>query len=173
MVDILDKVQKIADIGKSTEEKQSVLNVSEVFYIWDIMVAKLDILDTMQIFNNYIEGKDLKYIAGKLVDGLETGVKDMEKLMNEYGIPFPIRPPAGSNTSVDMEHFTDRYIYNNIFEGIQSFFPILGSGFMNSTSPKVRKAFKNHLLLTIELQEIIVEYGKIKGFLNEPPTYRP
>ncbi len=173
MVDILDKIQKITDIGKSTQEKQSTLNVSEVFYIWDTMVTKLDILDTMQIFENYIEGKDLKFIAGKLVNGLETGVKDMEKLMTEYGIPFPIRPPAGSNTSVDMEHFTDRYIYDNIFEGIQSFFPILGSGFMNSTSPKVRKAFKNHLLLTIELQEIIVEYGKIKGFLNAPPTYRP
>lgn len=173
MVDILDKVQKITDIGKSTQEKQSMLNVSEVFYIWDIMVTKLDILDTMAIFNNYIEARDLEFIAGKLVDGLETGVKDMEKLMKEYGIPFPIRPPAASNTSVDMEYFTDRYIYDNIFEGIQSFFPILGSGFMNSTSTKVRKAFKSHLLVTIELQELIVEYGKIKGFLNEPPTYSP
>lgn len=173
MVDILDKIQKVTDIGKTTQEKQSELNVSEVFYIWDIMVTKLDILATMHIFKNYIESSDLKFIAGKLVDGLETGVKDMEKLMKEYGIPFPIRPPAGSNTSVDMEHFTDRYIYGNIFEGIQCFFPILGSGFMNSTSPKVRKSFKNHLLLTIELQEIIVEYGKIKGFLNDPPTYRP
>ena len=172
MVDILDKVQKVTDIGKSTQKKQSMLNVSEVFYVWDILVTKLDILDTMQIVDNYIESKDLKYIAGKLVEGLEEGIKEMEKLMSDYAIPFPIRPPAGSNTSVDLEHFTDRYIYENIYEGIQSFFPILSSGFMNSTSPKIRKAFKTHLLLTIELQELIVEYGKIKGFLDDPPVYR-
>jgi spore coat protein CotF len=146
-MDVMDKIQKISEIGKSTREKQKMINVSEVFYVWDILVTKLDILDTMNIVKNYIKDSDLKYISNQLVEGLNSG------------LPFPVRPPVGSNTTVDLESFTDRYIYQNIFEGIQSFFPILSSGFMNSTSPKVRKAFKNHLLLTIELQELIVEYG--------------
>jgi len=172
MVDIMDKLHQITEIGKSTKQKQKLINVSEVFYVWDILVTKLDIKDNMQIFENMIQDNDLKFIAGQLVKGLETGIIDMERLMNDYGIPFPIRPPAGSNSTINLEHVTDRDIYTSILEGIQTFFPILSSGFMNSTSPKVRKAFKNHLTVTIELQELIVEYGKLKGFLNEPPVYR-
>ena len=44
---------------------------------------------------------------------------------------------------------------------------------MQSTTPDVRKGLKEHLLLTIELQEMLVEYGKLKGYLNQPPVYRP
>lgn len=172
MLDIMDKLHSLTEIGQSISDKQGMINVSEVFYVWDILVTKLDIKDTMQIIDNFIDDKDLKSIADQLVKGLDSGIHDMEKLIYDYGIPFPVRPPAGSNTVINLEHFTDKYIYESILEGIQSFFPILSSGFMNSTSPKVRKALKNHLLLTIELQELIVEYGKLKGFLNEPPVYR-
>ncbi|ATW23631.1 hypothetical protein [Candidatus Formimonas warabiya] len=173
MVDIMDKLQKIGEIGKSPREKQRLINVNEVFYVWDILVTKLDIMETIGIMENFIEDIDLKFITGQLVKVLRSGIDEMEKLMKNYNIPFPIQPPAGSNLAVNWEGYSDRYIYISIFEGIQSFFPILSSGFMNSTSPKVRKAFKEHLLLTMELQELIVEYGKLKGFLNEPPVYRP
>lgn len=173
MVDLLDKWQKITELGKPVREKQNLVNVSEVFYIWDILLTKLDIMETIQIIENLIDDTDLKYIKGQVVKGLQTGITEMEKLMNDYGIPFPLRPPAGSNSPACLECITDRYIYNVLFEAIQAFFPILSSGFMNSTSPKVRKAFKSHLLLTLELQELIVEYGKLKGFLNEPPVYKP
>ncbi len=172
MVDIMDKLHMISEIGKSTKEKQELVNVSEVFYIWDILVTKQDIMETIQINGNFINDMDLKYIADQLIKGLQSGIADMEKLMKDYGIPFPMQPPAGSTSAVNLEHISDRFIYDSILEGIQSFFPILSQGFMNSTSPKVRKAFKNHLLLTLELQEQIVEYGKLKGFINLPPVFR-
>ncbi|KJS88264.1 MAG: hypothetical protein JM58_01520 [Peptococcaceae bacterium BICA1-8] len=172
MVDIMDKLHMLTEITKSARDKQRMINVSEVFYVWDILVAKLDIMETINILDDNIDDIDLKFISNQLVKGLQSGINDMEKLMNDYGIPFPVRPPVGSNSMANLETFTDKYIYESILEGIQSFFPILSSGFMNSTSPKIRKAFKNHLLVTIELQEQIVEYGKLKGFLNEVPIYR-
>jgi hypothetical protein len=172
MVDIIDKFQKIAEIGMSPEEKQGLINVSEVFYVWDILVTKLDILDNIHLIMNYIEDKDLDFIAHQLIDGLQSGINEMEKLMKDYGLPFPTQPPVDSNISCDIEAITDRYIFQTIFEGIQCFFPLLSSGFMNCTSAKIRKAFKKHLLLSMELQELIVDYGKLKGFLYEPPIYR-
>lgn len=168
----MDKLQKVIDIGKSTRDKQKFINVSEVFYIWDILVMKLDIMETVQIFDNFIDDNDLKIIKGQVVTGLQTGITDMEKLMTEYSLPFPMRPPAGSNSANSLEDITDRDIYQSLFEAVQAFFPILSGGFMNSTSPKIRKAFKEHLLVTIELYEVMVEYGKLKGLLNEPPVYR-
>ena len=92
--------------------------------------------------------------------------------MKEHSIPFPVRPPASNVSSATLEDITDQYIYTGFYDAIQSFFPVLGSGFMNSTSPIIRKVIKNHILLTMELQELIVEYGKLKGFLNRPPIYR-
>lgn len=171
-MDIMEKVQKITELGKSAREKQKFINVSEVFYIWDILVMKLDIMETVQIFDDFIKDYDLKIIKDEVVTGLQTGINDMEKLMTEYSLPFPARPPAGSNTSDSLEDITDRDIFQSLFEAVQAFFPVLSGGFMNSTSPKIREAFKDHLLVTLELHEVLVEYGKLKGFLNEPPVYR-
>jgi hypothetical protein len=171
-MDITDKLQQLKEIGKSTTEKQEFINVAEVFYVWDVMVTKFDIMQSLKIVEVFIQDDDLKLIAQQLVKGLETGINDMERLMSDYGIPFPVRPPVGSNSTDSLEDFSDKLIYISLLEGIQSFFPILSSAFMNSTSPKARKAFKNHLLLTIELQELIVDYGKLKGFIPEPPVYR-
>jgi len=170
-MDIMDKIQKLKEIGKSVREKQKYINVCEVFYVWDILGIKLDIMESVQIVENFADDKDLKFIISRVVDVLQSGIMDMESIMNSYGVPFPTRPPAGIKTTIILEHVTDKDIYQTLFESIQSFFPIIANGFMQSTSPKVTKAIKSHLLVTIELHELLVEYGKIKGFINLPPAY--
>ncbi len=169
----MDKLQKIANIGKSTKEKQSVISVVEVFYVWDILVTKLDIMEAVQIFQNMIEDDDLKFVNRQVANTLSSGIMDMERIMRDYDLPFPPRPPAAVNSTVRLENITDRDIFQMLYEAIQAFFPILGIGFMQSTTPDVRKAIKEHLLITIEMQEILVEYGKLKNFLYMPPVYRP
>lgn len=169
---ITEKIQKLQDLGKPSAEKQAIINVSEVFYVWDVMVMKMDILHTVRIMESLIVDSDLRFIAVQLRKGLETGISQMERIMKDYSIPFPLRPPAASTAISTLEDFSDKIIYETLYEGIQSFFFVLASGYMNSTSPQVRKALKEHLLLTMQLQELIVEYGKIKGYLNVPPVYR-
>ena len=173
MVDLMDKFQKITDTGKSVREKQSIINVIEVFYIWDVLTTKLDALETTQIFEHMIEDNDLAIIKNKVKEGLLVGIEDMETLMREYDLPFPMRPPADVSSSFHIENVSDRDIFQMLYEVIAAFFPILGIGFMQSTTPDVRKGLKSHLLLTMELQELLVEYGKLKSFLNQPPVYRP
>lgn len=173
IVDLIDKFQKVADISKSAREKQRIINVVEVFYIWDVLVNKLDSLETIQIFEHMIKDNDLILIKNKVKEGLLEGIDDMEVLMRDYDLPFPMRPPADISTTFYIEIVSDRDIFQMLYEIIAAFFPILGIGFMQSTTPDVRKGLKNHLLLTMELQEMLVEYGKFKGFLNQPPVYRP
>ena len=173
IVDLMDKLQKVAAIGKSAREKQRIINVVEVFYIWDVLVTKLDALETIQIFEHMIEDNDLTIIKNKVKEGLLIGIDDMEALMRDYDLPFPMRPPADVSSAIHLEAVSDRDIFQMFYEVIAAFFPILGIGFMQSTTPDVRKGLKNHLLLTMELQEMLVEYGKFKGFLNQPPVYRP
>lgn len=171
MVDIMDKIQSLMEIGLSPKEKMGSINVSEAFFAWDILVFKLDIMESIQIIENFISDQDLKLITGRVVDTIQAGIVNMENIMYDYSLPFPTRPPAGSNTTIDPEYYTDRDIFMSLFESIQSFFPILSASFMQSTTPKVRKVFKNHLLLVMEIHEVLVEYGKLKGYLNVPPIY--
>lgn len=172
MVDIMEKIQRITEIGKTTDEKRKNINAAGVFYVWDVLVSKYDIMETISILSNFIEDNDLKFIVGQVEKVLKGGIEQMEELMNDYGIPQPIRPPADNKATIKLEHFTDRYVFESIFEGFQVLFPILTHGFMNSTSPKIRKAFKDHMLSSMELQDLVVEYGKLKGFINEPPDYK-
>lgn len=172
IVDVMDKLQRLTEIGKTAREKQRIINVVEVFYIWDVLVTKLDVLETLQIFENMIQDNDLTIIKDQVKKGLTSGIDDMEALMRDYDLPFPMRPPAAINSTVYIENVSDRDIFQMLYEAIQAFFPILGIGFMQSTTPEVRKGLKDHLMLTIELQEMLVEYGKVKGFLNQPPVYR-
>ena len=171
MVDIMDKLQQLSELGLSGKEKQGLINVSEAFYAWDIMVTKFDIIETIHIVENFIDDIDLKIIAKRIIDSLQLGIADMEKIMSNYGVPFPTRPPAGKITTKCLEYYTDRYIYHNLNDSIQSFFPVLAHGYMQSTAPYAKKQFKSHLLTTMELHEEIIEYGKLKGFLAEPPLY--
>lgn len=169
----MNKFQKVANIGKSPREKQRIINVVEVFYVWDVLVTKLDSLETLHIFEHMIEDNDLKIIKNKVKEGLLVGIEDMEALMRDYDLPFPMRPPKDVSSTVHIEVISDKDIFQMLYEVIAAFFPILGIGFMQSTTPDVRKGLKNHLILTMELQEMLVEYGKLKGFLNQPPIYRP
>lgn len=171
MVDIMDKIQSIKELCKSTKEKQRYIYVSEVFYVWDIMVAKLDMLENIQIINGFIDDVDLRNISGQVVYALQTGIDHMEEIMTDYGVPFPVRPPAGIKTTIKLEHMTDKQIYQVLFETIQSFFPMLAEGYMQSSSPKVLKGLKKHLLSTMEVHELLIEYGKLKGYFNLPPVY--
>lgn len=173
MLDLFDKLQRLSEIGRPSREKQELINVSEVFYIWDIVVNKYDILESIQIEANYINDKDLFIICNKMIDVLNSGIKELEALLRDYDIPFPERPPLQSKVMANNEDIKDRFVYVSMYEGLQSFFPILGSGFMNSTSPKIRKIMQDHLILTMGLHNLLVEYGKIKGYLPQAPMYRP
>jgi len=115
MVDFMDKLQQLSEIGMSAKDKQGLINVSEAFYAWDIMVTKFDILESIHITENFIDDIDLRLMAIRVIGALEEGIAGMEKIMDSYAIPFPIRPPTGSKTTKNMEYFTDRYIYQNLY----------------------------------------------------------
>lgn len=173
MLNLFDKLQRLSEMGRSSREKQELINVNEVFYIWDIVVNKYDILETIQIEAKYIHDKDLALLNGKMTSILTSGIEELEKLLHEYDIPFPERPPLQAKTTANVEDIRDRYIFTSMYESIHSFFPILGSAFMNSTSPKIRRILQDHLLLTMDFHNLLVEYGKLKGYLPQAPAYRP
>lgn len=171
-MEILSEIQKLKELGMSTKDKQQIINVSEVFHLWNHLTQRYYIIYITDIFEYVARDEDLLLVikAGKKT--LSNHVEILEKEMLNYGIPLPNRPPKQSQPIEDIEEFSDRYIYRRILQGIQSFLPTYIMALIHSTSPKIRDLFISFLVEEIKLYDKFLEYGKLKGYLLEPPTYK-
>lgn len=165
-------MQQIADIGKSTKEMQSEVNVSEVWHMWDMLNARYNILELTNIFHNFVDSPDFKLVVTQGINLLNKQVKELEKLMIEYGIPMPQKPPEKSNYTIEVEVITDRFIFTQIYVGIQTFIPIHANAFTQSTSPKIRETYKKLLMDQVDIYDKFYEYGNLNNWINPTPKYR-
>lgn len=170
---IAEQIQRLTELGMSTRDKQRNINVSEVFHLWNHLAQRYHVIYTTDTLEAFARDEDLKLIldAGKKSLGKHTEI--LEKEMLEYGIPLPVRPPKQTQTTINMEQISDRYIYRRILRGIQSFLPTHTMAFVHSTSPKIRELFMTFLIEEMKMYDKYLEYGKIKGYLVLPPIYRP
>lgn len=169
---ISKQIQKIAELGMSTIEKQHNINVSEVFHLWNHLVQRYNVLHTTHILESFARDEDLKLILAFGTKTLSRHITVLEKEMLAYGIPLPVRQPKQTETTANMEQITDRYIFRRILRGIQGFLPTHTMAFIHTTSPKIRELFMSFLIEEMKLYDKYLEYGKIKGYEIIPPTYK-
>ncbi|MBU7006800.1 DUF3231 family protein [Phosphitispora fastidiosa] len=173
IVDVIADIKKITGITDSTQQKQQSLNVSDVWHLWDILVAKYDTIEVINILLNCARDADLKSVVKHTLKVVEKGADELQELMLEYAIPLPPRPPQSANTTLNLEVVTDKYIYNSIFGLIKQLMPLLAVSFNNSGSPIIINFFKNHIMQTMELVDYLSVYGEAKGYLQKLPMYIP
>lgn len=92
--------------------------------------------------------------------------------MKKFAIPVPSQPPESENTARPLDAISDRYIYRQILQGIQSFLPVHMVAFQQSVNPEVRKIFKSLLIEEINIYENFVTYGQLKGWVLKPPSFK-
>lgn len=164
--------QRLSELGKSTRDKQTEISVAEVWHLHEHISLRYEVLETTNVLRSFIKSKDLKLTVAKGSKVLQEQIKDLEKLIKEYGINIPARPPFDSKSISRIEVINDRYIFRRIFRGIQSFIEHHTAAFIHSTSPKLREQYRKFLFKELELYDMYMEYGKQKGFLLVPPMYR-
>jgi len=90
-----------------------------------------------------------------------------------FGIPLPKQPARVISWPQDSTNLiNDDYTYRLIYIGI------VGATFMHSaavkqslTNDRIRELFIDLLIAEIEIQDRFIKYGKMKGYLNEPPQF--
>ncbi len=169
---ILGSIQNLSQIGSSTQDKQTLLNVGEVWHLWDHLSERYGVLNTTTILRNFARDDDLKVVLTLGINALTNQVADLEKMLGAYGIPLPYRPPAEVVSATQYEAIDDKYIYRRVLRGIQSFVSIHIDAFLSSTSPNIRDKFKKYIIEEMDLYDKLIEYGKLKGFTMIPPPYR-
>jgi spore coat protein CotF len=124
------------------------------------------------MFELYARDEDLRLILKYGKNTLGKHIDILEKKMTEFAIPLPLRPPKQTQNTVNLEVTSDRYIFRRVLRGIQSFLPTHSMAVIHSTSPVIRDLFLSFLNEEMKLYDKLVEYGKLKGYILEPPVYK-
>jgi len=169
---ILEQIEKLADIGQSRTELQKEITTIEAWHIWDYVVSRYDIIETTQVLKNFARDPDLKVVLGQGLNALNQQVQQLEEIMSTYGIPLPKRPPATSDSPLNLEVITDEYVFRRVLGGIQNYIPTHATAMIHTTSPKLREKFMTFLVDEIKMYDKFLVYGQLKGWTIEPPAYR-
>ncbi|KAF1084154.1 hypothetical protein SPSYN_02558 [Sporotomaculum syntrophicum] len=169
---ILKAKEILSSLTASTADKQQKISVTDVFHLWNHLIQRYHIIYLTNIFENFAHDEDLRLILKLGKKTLDKHISLLEKNMTAYGIALPVRPPKQTQFTVNIEAFTDRYIFRRVLRGIQSFLPTHTMAFMHSTSPSIREMFLTFLIEELKLYDRFIEYGKLKSYVIIPPMYK-
>ncbi|MGF7186393.1 hypothetical protein GGQ84_002495 [Desulfitispora alkaliphila] len=169
---ILEEIEQRFKFNKSRKDRQHLINVLEVGFIWDILISRYQTVETTKIFLGFAKDTDLKFILQQGEKFLNKEIDRLEQVAVDFGIPTVKKPAENSLSIFDIEVVSDEYIYTHTLAGIQSYLPTLVTAFSHSTSSIIRTLFQEFLTEELKLYGNFFEYGMIKGWIKSPPTYR-
>ncbi|MCL6639454.1 MAG: DUF3231 family protein [Firmicutes bacterium] len=158
-------------IGRGETAKPPTVDSGEAFLLWDHLILRYDIIEMTQIYQNFTHDPEFAaLIKGGLAETLERQVDLLEKEMNTFQLPLPPRPPksvrAGTNTTM----LDDRFIFRQIFLGIQSFLDSHVRTIRSIiTNDPLRRMFIRFAKEELDIFDNLCKYGKLKGWLEVPP----
>lgn len=170
---IMETIEKLGNIGKDVRQKQQELTIFEVANLWHLLTSRYDAYETNSILTNFADAIDLKTILNKGHSTLQKQIVELEKLMENYGIVMPPKPPESTSNTNVVQAINDRYIYRQVLMGIQGFMQIHLTGFLESMSPGIRELFRRYLQEEMAMYDNLLEYGKMKGYVDNFPVFRP
>lgn len=144
--------------------------------LWDHLTFRYDNIHQTEIYKNLAKDDELKLLlTNGLQKVLEKQAAILEKELLHFGIPMPKKPAKVVVWPSEASNFiSDDYIYRLIYIGI------IGAALMHITAVKqsltndrIRKLLLDLLTEEIKTHDKFIIYGKMKGYLNEPPQYKP
>ena len=163
---------QISRIASRAPKKQTLISIGEAYSLWTSLVVRYDTMITTKTFLQFVKDRDLRFIVGKGIETLEYQTDKLEELLKEYGIPMPNRPPADCNVTVDSNTVTDQFIYREIHNGLSNMMFKHLSNYQRATSSSLRELFRKFLNQEMDLYDQFYEYGKLKSYLLETPSFR-
>ncbi|GAB6099187.1 hypothetical protein JCM16358_10660 [Halanaerocella petrolearia] len=159
------------NLPKGTNEQ---IDSGEVFHLFDHLTARYDAVGITQIFHNQTDDSDFKYILKKgLQSTLENQINTLEKEMNYFGIPLPMRPAKSVKAKINSEPIEDELIFREVFTSISNMLNLHANGFkQNVTNDRIRNMYINFLKKEVKLYNQLVKYGKLKGWSRPIPMYK-
>ncbi len=160
----------VQNIPQDCNEK---IDVAEAYHIWDHLVFRYLNIEQTNLFVQLAHDGDFKLLLGKGLDILKKQIKELEKEANCFGINFPQQPPKELGHMENTEFIDDDFIFNLLLNGLNSASIIHAQAVKKATTnDRIRNLFARLLTEEIDAIDGLIKYGKVKGWLVNPPLYR-
>lgn len=164
--------EKIGYLSKSTRKKGRMIVIGEAYSLWTLLTQRYDALITSKTLYEFAKDSDLKKIVKDGIEVLESQKNTLEKLMQEFNVPMPAKPPEHANFMVDINTISDKFIYREIYDGMANAMFKHISCFQRANSSYLREVFRKFLTQEMDLYDSFYEYGKLKAYIHESPSFR-
>lgn len=162
----------ISIFKKSTTNMEQ-LDVETAFNLWNLMRARYESVEAIQMLMNFVHDRDFDILLGTLLKHFQTQSEQLEKEGKKFRLKVPTRPPIDIKTSTHVDEITDKFIYKRIYADLLAEMNSLNSAVRTSlTNDRLRDLFKKFLLSHVHDFELLYKYGKIKGWEEVAPAYK-
>lgn len=154
-------------------DSNEVIDVGEAFHLWDHLTFRYNNIEKTEIYYAFAHDGDFKLLLKNGIQNiLKKQARVLEKEGYKFGLPSPKKPPENTQTRINTELLDDDYMFGVVLEGMQ------GAAIMHAqalkqavTNDRIRNLFASLLKEEIDLTDMIIKYGKVKGWYNQPPQF--
>lgn len=160
-------------IFKEQKGMQKQIDIQEAFNIWNMLRARYHSADTLRFLNNFVHDRELSLVIGQFTEDMDGSIKRFEEQVEKLKIKAPNRPPREHKTSAQIDEMSDRFIYRLVYNNLMSELQFIFSAYRTTmTDDKLRSIIRIDLKEHVKQFEIMYKYGKLKGWVDEPPAYK-
>lgn len=157
---------------RSKEQKNTLLNVSEAFSLWEMLNSKYGFLERMAVWRAYIHDRDLLFFLDQYRADMQGFVGTLEKSLRQFGINGPDAHTLTAKTTVNSDIIRDQLIATDLLSMVQEHIEMLLVAMAGATTnDQVRGNFIKMVKTDLDQMCKAVKYFKIKGWLYVPPMY--
>jgi len=166
---------KLTDIAKmaGVQGGHLPLLAGEAHAIWRFLTLRYTFFEFTQLVSNYIEDTEFKAgVVRGVSSTLQRQIRKTEELLNAFGIPLPPKPPKSVSAVVKSETMRDETIYRMLLIGIQYFQETHTEIQRMMNDDKLRNLFMGWMKEEMKMYDLMVKYGKMKGWYWSAPQYK-
>jgi hypothetical protein len=148
------------------------IDVREAYTLWDVLKSKYNIIERLLIWEAFAHDKDLIFIIKRYLKELKNNRSILENMLTEFNLKGPAPNCSIGGAAVNPELVTDRHIATDILSYIQEHVENLLRGHRAAiTNDQVRNELKKMMVRTVDWNETLYKYLKLKSWLESPPIY--
>ena len=155
-----------------TQKQQKLVNIAEAHHLWDILQSKYDLIDRVQILENFVHDLDLGLIINRYLKIFKKHSDMMTEQLRKNAIKGPKPYNRGVNSNANPGILNDEFIAREVFSNFQSLIGMLLKALRAATTnDNFRSLLIQMIKEYLKEEDRIVKYIKLKGWIEVPPLY--
>ncbi len=157
-------------IGPADKVKEPTITAGEVYLLWDNLVIRYDLVELMQIYQNFAHDPDFKNLLEGDIQVWEKQINRIEQVMNKYKLPMPDRYPKSASFTAESGIVKDQLLFRRVFTTAQDILELcIRSLRAFVVNDELRNMFADFFEKKLHVYDELCMYGKVKGWLAIPP----